>query len=136
MSKEYYLLFIKLYQFLLMVDQSLSMDLFALLNKDSPELSVCSATKAAVLSFARCWTVDLKERHIRVNTLSPGPTDTPMFWSALDRETVAVRIKVETMMGRLGTPDEIAKAAVFLTSDDSSYITGIELCADGGVAQV
>lgn len=102
--------------------------------------SVYSATKAAVRSFARCWTVDLKERKIRVNTLSPGPIETPGFRgvakSTGDEEGVATKFAAAVPMGRLGTSDEIGKAAVFLASDDSSYITGIELFVDGGIAQI
>jgi NAD(P)-dependent dehydrogenase (short-subunit alcohol dehydrogenase family) len=94
--------------------------------------SVYSATKAAVRSFARCWTMDLRHRKIRVNTISPGPIETPMFDAAGMREQAVAAVP----MGRIGTPDELAKAAVFLASDDSSYVTGIELCVDGGAAQV
>jgi len=102
--------------------------------------SVYSATKAAVRSFARTWTMDLKERHIRVNAVSPGPIDTPGL-NKLVASTGAFEqtIKMFTNsvpLGRLGMPDEIAKAVVFLASDDSSYITGTELFVDGGVAQV
>jgi NAD(P)-dependent dehydrogenase (short-subunit alcohol dehydrogenase family) len=96
--------------------------------------SVYSATKAAVRSFARCWTTDLKERRIRVNVISPGPIETPMF-AQVPQEEIA-RITSTVPMGRMGKPDEIASAAVFLASDDSSYVTGIELFVDGGVAQV
>jgi NAD(P)-dependent dehydrogenase (short-subunit alcohol dehydrogenase family) len=102
--------------------------------------SVYSATKAAVRSFARTWTTDLKDRHIRVNAVSPGSTDTPGFDQLLaSSETGKERLKMISSvvpLGRLGTPDEIAKAVVFLASDDSSYITGTELFVDGGFAQV
>jgi NAD(P)-dependent dehydrogenase (short-subunit alcohol dehydrogenase family) len=101
-----------------------------------PNQSVYCATKAAVRSFARCWTVDLKERRIRVNTLSPGPIDTPMLRSAPNYEAFIAKLQASTAMNRIGTPDEIAKAVVFLASDDSSYITGIELFVDGGCAQI
>ena len=94
--------------------------------------SVYCATKAAVRSFARCWTTDLRHLKIRVNTISPGPIETPMFDAAGMREQAVAAVP----MGRIGTPDELAKAAVFLASDDSSYVTGIELCVDGGAAQV
>jgi NAD(P)-dependent dehydrogenase (short-subunit alcohol dehydrogenase family) len=108
--------------------------------KGSPGGSVYNATKAAVRSFARCWTVDLKERKIRVNTLSPGPTDTPMAHSVGGSKEVADQfIKTLTSLspsGRIGDPSEIAKAVLFLASDDSSYITGIELFVDGGLAQI
>ncbi len=102
--------------------------------------SVYSATKAAVRSFARTWTTDLKDRRIRVNAVSPGPIDTPGL-NDLVASTGAgeQRLKVisnTVPLGRLGTPDEIAKAVVFLASDDSSYITGTELFVDGGFAQV
>ena len=102
--------------------------------------SVYSATKAAVRSFARTWTTDLKKRRIRVNAVSPGSTDTPGFSDLLaSSEIGAERRKLIASMvplGRLGTPDEIAKAVVFLASDDSSYVTGAELFVDGGFAQV
>jgi NAD(P)-dependent dehydrogenase (short-subunit alcohol dehydrogenase family) len=102
--------------------------------------SVYSATKAAVRSFARTWTTDLKDRRIRVNAVSPGPTDTPGLSDLLaSSETGEQRKKMISAMvplGRFGTPDEIAKAVVFLASGDSSYITGIELFVDGGIAQV
>ena len=102
--------------------------------------SVYSATKAAVRSFARTWTTDLKERRIRVNAISPGPIDTPglsklLASSDAGRQRMAA-ISTIVPLGRLGTPDEIAKAVVFLASDDSSYITGTELFVDGGFAQV
>jgi NAD(P)-dependent dehydrogenase (short-subunit alcohol dehydrogenase family) len=96
--------------------------------------SVYSATKAAVRSFARCWTTDLKARKIRVNVISPGPIDTPM--GAQIPQEVAGAIINNVPMGRFGTPDEIASGALFLASEDSSYITGIELFIDGGTAQV
>src|SRR3982074_2137787 len=102
--------------------------------------SVYSATKAAVRSFARTWTTDLKERRIRVNAVSPGSTDTPGLSELLaSSETGQQRLKMisnSVPLGRLGSPNEIAKAVVFLASDDSSYITGTELFVDGGMAQV
>ena len=102
--------------------------------------SVYSATKAAVRSFARTWTTDLKDRRIRVNAISPGPIDTPGLSDLLaSSETGQERKKMisnTVPLGRLGRPDEIAKAVVFLASDDSSYITGTELFIDGGFAQV
>jgi NAD(P)-dependent dehydrogenase (short-subunit alcohol dehydrogenase family) len=102
--------------------------------------SVYSATKAAVRSFARTWTTDLKDRHIRVNAVSPGPIDTPGL-NELGASTGAGEQRLRMIassvpLGRLGTPNEIAKAVVFLASDDSSYITGTELFVDGGMAQV
>ncbi len=102
--------------------------------------SVYSATKAAVRSFARTWTTDLKASRIRVNAVSPGSTDTPGLSDLLaSGEAGQERLKMisnTVPLGRLGTPDEIAKAVVFLASDDSSYITGAELFVDGGFAQV
>ena len=102
--------------------------------------SVYSATKAAVRSFARTWTTDLKDRGIRVNVVSPGFTDTPGLSKLLaSGETGQERLKMISNivpLGRIGTPDDIAKAVVFLASVDSSYITGTELFVDGGVAQV
>jgi NAD(P)-dependent dehydrogenase (short-subunit alcohol dehydrogenase family) len=102
--------------------------------------SVYSATKAAVRSFARTWTTDLKARRIRVNAISPGPIDTEglreLFGSAQAGQDRLKSISSTVPLGRLGNPDEIAKAAVFLASDDSSFVTGIELFVDGGFAQV
>jgi len=102
--------------------------------------SVYSATKAAVRSFARTWTTDLKDRRIRVNAVSPGSIDTPGLSDLLaSSDTGQQRLKMisnAVPLGRLGTPNEIAKAVVFLASDDSSYITGTELFVDGGFAQV
>jgi NAD(P)-dependent dehydrogenase (short-subunit alcohol dehydrogenase family) len=103
--------------------------------------SVYSATKAAIRSFARTWTTDLKDRRIRVNAISPGSIDTPglsdLFASSSEiGEQRKAMISSNVPLGRFGTPDEIAKAVVFLASDDASYITGIELFVDGGVAQV
>ena len=105
-------------------------------SKGLPGWSVYSATKAAVRSFARTWTTDLKDRRIRVNAVSPGPIETPLFDKAgVTRENID-QFVATVPMGRVGTPDEVAKAAVFLASDDSSYITGTELFVDGGAAQV
>jgi NAD(P)-dependent dehydrogenase (short-subunit alcohol dehydrogenase family) len=102
--------------------------------------SIYSATKAAVRSFARTWTTDLKARRIRVNAVSPGTIDTPGLNDLLaSSEAGQERIKMisnTVPLGRFGTPDEIAKAVVFLASDDSSYVTGTELFVDGGFAQV
>jgi len=102
--------------------------------------SVYSASKAAVRSFARTWTTDLKSRRIRVNAISPGSTDTPGFGNLLNSSEVGAQrrqvISSTVPLGRLAAPDEIAKAVVFLASDDASYITGVELFVDGGVAQV
>ena len=102
--------------------------------------SVYSATKAALRSFARTWTTDLKNRHIRVNAVSPGSIDTPglsgLLASSAAGEERKKMISSLTPLGRLGTPDEIARAVVFLASNDSSYVTGAELFVDGGFAQV
>ena len=102
--------------------------------------SVYSATKAAVRSFARTWTTDLKARKIRANALSPGPIDTPIFDGMAASQAEVDQIKegfASTVpLGRMGSVDEIAKAALFLASDDSSFVTGIELFVDGGKAQV
>jgi NAD(P)-dependent dehydrogenase (short-subunit alcohol dehydrogenase family) len=109
-------------------------------SKGLPSNSVYSATKAAIRSFARTWTTDLKDRHIRVNAVSPGATDTPGSRELLASSQVGEQrrkmISTRVPLGRLGTPDEIAKAVVFLASDDSSYVSGIELFVDGGFAQV
>jgi NAD(P)-dependent dehydrogenase (short-subunit alcohol dehydrogenase family) len=102
--------------------------------------TVYSATKAAIRSFARTWTVDLKHRKIRVNAISPGPIDTPIFNIAVQTEEEIEQIKASLVasvpMGRIGSPDEVAKAVSFLASDDSGFITGIELFVDGGMAQI
>ena len=103
-------------------------------------LSVYSATKAAVRSFARTWTNDLKARKIRVNSLSPGPIETPIFGKmGLSPEQAAgFKQTLPTMvpLGRIGSSEEIATTALFLASSDSSFITGIDLTVDGGMAQV
>ncbi len=109
-------------------------------SKGLPVNSVYSATKAAIRSFARTWTTDLKDRRIRVNAVSPGSIDTPgmsgLLASAESGEQRKKMISTVTPLGRFGTPDEIAKAVVFLASDDASYVTGTELFVDGGFAQV
>ena len=108
--------------------------------KGTPAFSVYSATKAAVRSFARSWAVDLKEHKIRVNAVSPGLVPTPGYdLLGLTKEQVQgfVDTQLATIpLGRVGTPEEIAKAVVFLASDDSSFINGIELFVDGGMAQI
>jgi len=102
--------------------------------------SVYSATKAAIRSFARSWTTDLKSRGIRVNAISPGTIDTPglnnLLASGEAGQERKKMISTAIPLGRLGKPDEIAAAVVFLASDDASYITGTELFIDGGFAQV
>jgi NAD(P)-dependent dehydrogenase (short-subunit alcohol dehydrogenase family) len=105
-------------------------------SKGLPAWSVYSATKAAVRSFARTWTTDLKARRIRVNAVSPGFTDTAPWHSTEAAEESMKTISSSVPLGRFGTPDEIAKAVAFLASDDSNYITGTELFVDGGFAQV
>src|SRR5208282_383730 len=102
--------------------------------KGTPAFGVYGATKAALRSFVRTWTSDLKDRHIRSNVVSPGPTDTPIV-DGQPADAIA-RIVSTIPMGRMGEPDEIAKAALFLASDDSSFVTGIELFVDGGRGQV
>ncbi|TGD81652.1 SDR family NAD(P)-dependent oxidoreductase [Hymenobacter wooponensis] len=108
--------------------------------KGSEAFSVYSATKAAVRSFARTWTMDLKQRKIRVNAISPGPIATPaldgLVGTLEETEQLKANLISTVPLGRLGDPDEIAKAASFLASDDSSFITGIELFVDGGSAQI
>jgi len=109
-------------------------------SKGLPINSVYSATKAAIRSFARTWTTDLKDRRIRVNAVSPGSIDTPGLSDLLASSDAGQQrlqmIHNTVPLGRLGTADEIAKAVVFLASDDASYITGTELFVDGGFAQV
>ena len=102
--------------------------------KGTAAFGVYGATKAALRSFVRTWTSDLKDRHIRSNAISPGPTDTPVIDG--QPEDAIARIVSTIPMGRMGDADEIAKAALFLASDDSSFVTGIELFVDGGRGQV
>jgi NAD(P)-dependent dehydrogenase (short-subunit alcohol dehydrogenase family) len=107
--------------------------------KAFPSISVYAATKAAVRSFARTWTNELRERRIRVNAISPGHIDTPIF-EGWQKGEVLRQMKEDLAktvpLGRMGDPDEIAKAVSFLASDDASYISGVELFVDGGVAQI
>jgi NAD(P)-dependent dehydrogenase (short-subunit alcohol dehydrogenase family) len=105
-------------------------------SKGWEALSVYSATKAAIRSFARTWTVDLQSRRIRVNAISPGTIDTPGMRGLEWSEQNVARLAAAIPLGRLGDPDDIAKAVVFLASDDSSFITGTELFIDGGIAQI
>jgi NAD(P)-dependent dehydrogenase (short-subunit alcohol dehydrogenase family) len=102
--------------------------------KGNAGFGVYAATKAAVRSFVRTWTTDLKDRRIRSNVVSPGPIDTPL--ASRQFVDVFARIVSTIPMGRMGQPEEVAKAALFLASDDSSFVTGIELFVDGGRAQV
>jgi len=107
-------------------------------SKGLESVSVYSATKAALRSFARTWTTDLKSRRIRVNVVSPGVIETPglsgLMNAEYDRLNAAFAERVP--LGRLGHPEEVAKAVSFLASDESSYVTGIELFVDGGLAQI
>ncbi|HET8858113.1 MAG TPA: glucose 1-dehydrogenase [Nitrososphaeraceae archaeon] len=109
-------------------------------SKGVEGFSVYSASKAAVRSFARTWTVDLRYRKIRVNAISPGPIDTPAFSDLMRNEEQSRQLKKDLVsnvpLRRMGTPDEVAKVALFLASDESSYVTGIELFVDGGAAQI
>ena len=100
--------------------------------------SVYSATKAALRSFARTWTTDLKARRIRVNVVSPGAIDTPGLrgLSNADSDALETTYRDRVPLGRVGRPDDIASAVSFLASDESSYVTGTELFVDGGLAQV
>jgi NAD(P)-dependent dehydrogenase (short-subunit alcohol dehydrogenase family) len=109
--------------------------------KGFPAFSVYAATKAAIRSFARSWSVDLKSRRIRVNVIAPGTVVTPGYRTGLKMsdqqiEDFAEQAAAGTPLGRTGTPEEIANAVLFLASDDSSYITGVELSVDGGSAQI
>jgi NAD(P)-dependent dehydrogenase (short-subunit alcohol dehydrogenase family) len=102
--------------------------------KGTAAFGVYAASKAALRSFVRTWTTDLKDRHVRSNIVSPGPINTPL--ASRQSQDVIARIVSTIPMGRMGEPDEVAKAALFLASDDSSFITGIELFVDGGRAQI
>ena len=102
--------------------------------KGTPAFWVYGATKAAIRNFVRGWTVELKDRGVRANVLSPGPTDTPLV--ARQSPDAIARIVSTIPIGRMGTSAEIAKAALFLASDDSSFVAGIELFVDGGRGQI
>lgn len=102
--------------------------------KAMPGMGVYSASKAAVRSLARTWTLELKDRKIRINVLSPGPIDTATFDGVPQEAKDGLSAQVP--MGRFGTSEEIAAPALFLASDDSSFITGIDLYVDGGMAQI
>jgi NAD(P)-dependent dehydrogenase (short-subunit alcohol dehydrogenase family) len=108
--------------------------------KGFPAFSVYSATKAAVRNFARGWVSDLKGRGIRINVVSPGPIETPaldgLAKTQAERDEFKAGMVSQVPLGRMGQPDEIAKAVVFLASDDASYVNGVELFVDGGMAQV
>jgi NAD(P)-dependent dehydrogenase (short-subunit alcohol dehydrogenase family) len=109
-------------------------------DKGLPAHGTYGATKAALRSLAKTWTVELKDRGIRINTLSPGATDTPIidgqFTSKEQADSAKEAFSSRTPLGRLGRPEELAAAVLFLASDSSSYITGIDLPVDGGFAQV
>lgn len=109
-------------------------------SKGMENFSVYSASKAAVRSFARSWTAELKSRKIRVNAISPGPIETPIFGkmglTQAQVDQFSEQIVSQVPLGRKGRPEEIASTLVFLASDESSYITGIDLSVDGGMAQV
>ena len=102
--------------------------------KGTAAFGVYAASKAAIRSFVRTWTTDLKDRRIRSNVVSPGPINTPLT-NQQSAEVIA-RIVSTIPMGRMGEPEEVAKVALFLASDDSSFVTGIELFVDGGRAQI
>src|ERR1035437_5560325 len=106
----------------------------------TPDFSVYSATKAAIRNFARSWTLDLKGKGIRINVLSPGPTATPGLLNGLARtgmqEALVAGLVSQIPLDRMGDPDEVAAVALFLASDDSSFMTGSEVFVDGGMAQV
>lgn len=108
--------------------------------KGMAAFGVYSSTKAAVRSLARTWTSELKDRKIRVNVVSPGPIETPgasgLFKTEEEAKQYNIDMGKQIPIGRVGQPDEIAKIAVFLASDDSSFVNGIELFADGGLIQV
>ena len=108
-------------------------------TKGFPGMSVYSATKAALRSFARTWTNELRERRIRVSAISPGHIDTPIMESLLQGEALTAMKEgfVKAVpLGRMGDPDEIAKVVAFLASDEASYVSGVELFVAGGVAQI
>ncbi len=102
--------------------------------KGMPAFSVYAGSKAALRAFTRSWVTDLKDRHIRVNVLSPGTIDTPGLdpFGSEAKEYFASQVP----RGTMGRPEEIATAALFLASDDSSFVNGVELCVDGGTAQI
>jgi NAD(P)-dependent dehydrogenase (short-subunit alcohol dehydrogenase family) len=101
-----------------------------------PAHGAYSATKAAVRSFARTWTAEFRNRGIRVNTLSPGPIDTPIFESYAGADKMREQFSTLIPLARMGRPEEIANAALFLASDESSFVAGIELVVDGGMSAV
>ncbi len=109
--------------------------------KGTANFSIYSATKAAVRNLVRSWVLDLKGRAIRINTLSPGPIHTPGLVElagpdAAQQQGLLDYLASQVPIGRIGQPEDVAKAAVFLASDDSTFVTGIELFVDGGIAQI
>ena len=108
--------------------------------KGTPAFSVYSASKAAVRNFVRSWILDVKGRGIRVNAISPGPIETPGLRELADtpeaQQTLLDYLASQVPLGRIGSPDEIGKVAVFLASDDASFVNGVELFVDGGLAQI
>jgi NAD(P)-dependent dehydrogenase (short-subunit alcohol dehydrogenase family) len=109
--------------------------------KGFENFGVYNATKAAVRSFARTWTTELKARKIRVNVVSPGPIDTPAIAGLVGNDSeqekqMKANLAAGVPLGRIGQPDELAKAVVFLASDDSSFVAGVELFVDGGFVAV
>jgi NAD(P)-dependent dehydrogenase (short-subunit alcohol dehydrogenase family) len=125
---------------LLRDDGSIILNASTVASMGTPAFSVYSATKAAVRNFARSWILELADRRIRVNAVSPGPIATPGLDGLVKTEEQARQFKDGMIagipLGRLGTPDEVAKAVVFLASDDSSFVNGSELFVDGGFAQI
>ena len=107
-------------------------------QKGIPMYATYAATKAALRSFVRTWTAELASKGIRANVISPGPVETPILEGQFGENTDAVKERFKAMvpMGRIGKPEEIASAAVFLASEESSYITGIDLPVDGGLVAV
>ncbi len=111
-------------------------------SKGVESFSVYSATKATIRSFTRTWTVDLKQRKIRVNAASPGPIYTPAIdWLAQSEEEEEIKQLKKSLittvpMGRMGSPDEVAKVVSFLASDETSFDTGIDIPVDGGMAEI
>lgn len=109
-------------------------------SSGTPAFSVYAASKAAVRSFARNWILDLKDRHIRVNAISPGPVNTAglneLFGVGEQAEDVKNELTAQIPLGRVGKPEEIARAVLFLASDEASFVNGVELFVDGGMVQI
>lgn len=109
-------------------------------SSGTPAFSVYGASKAAVRNLARSWILDLKDRHVRVNVVSPGPTETTgltdVFGGGEQAQDIKDYLATQIPVGRVGRPEEIAKAALFLASDDASFVNGAELFIDGGITQI